>query len=80
MGDGYKTDISRCKRITDEIDRKHIAVNLGKMKINPGDPPPFKQELLDRVTSAARLANAVGLDVAPQQIPILPSVSKRGAF
>ena len=80
MSDDYKTDIRRCKRITDEIDRKHIAVYLGKAKINPGDPPPFKQELLDRVTSAASLANAVGLDIAPQQIPILPSVSKRGIF
>lgn len=76
MDDDYKTDIRRCKRITDEIDRKHIAVYLGKAKINPGDPPPFKQELLDRVTSAASLANAVGLDIAPQQIPILRSVSK----
>lgn len=69
MSDEYNADIKRCKRITDDIDRKHIAVNLGKMKINPGDPPPFKQELLDRVTSAASLANAVGLDVVPQQIP-----------
>ena len=76
MGDEYNADIRRCKRITDEIDRKHIAVNLGKMKINPGDPPPFKQELLDRVTSAASLANAVGLDVVPQRIPTR-SLSKR---
>lgn len=66
MSEEYKADIRSCKRITDEIDRKHIAVNYGKMKINPGDPPPFKQELLDRVTSGASLANAVGLDVAPQ--------------
>ena len=69
MNDEYKADIKSCKRITDEINRKHIAVNFGKVKINPGDPPPFKQELLDRVTSAASLANAVGLDVALKQIP-----------
>lgn len=62
MSDEYNTDVSRCKRIEDDIDRKHIAVNLGRSEINPGDPPPTQRALLDRVTSAARVANAVGLD------------------
>ncbi len=69
MSDEYKNDVKRCKRVVDEIDRKHIAVNFGKLKITPGDPPPFRQDLLDRVSSAARIANAVGLDLGRQQIP-----------
>jgi hypothetical protein len=35
MDDQYNADIRRCKRITTEIDRKHIAVNFGKVKVNP---------------------------------------------
>ena len=66
MDDDYKADIRRCKRITDEIDRKHIEAYTGK-PINPGDPPPLKQAILDKVTSAARIANAVGLIIDVQQ-------------
>jgi hypothetical protein len=79
MSDEYNADIRRCKRVTDEIDRKHIALNLGKMKINPGDPPPFKKELLDRVMSAASLANAVGLDEAPQRVPTRSLLKREGS-
>ena len=69
MNDEYRTDISRCKRIASEIDRKHIAVYLGK-RIDPGDPPPFRQAVLDRVKSSGALANALGLAIEPEQISV----------
>jgi hypothetical protein len=78
MSDDYKEDVKRCKRVTDEIDRKHIAVNFGKMKVTPGDPPPFRQDLLDRVSSAARIANAVGLDLGRQQVSTPLAIKREG--
>ncbi|MBF9253588.1 hypothetical protein I2I11_09820 [Pontibacter sp. 172403-2] len=74
MNEAYNEDIKRCKRVVSEIDQKHIAVNMGKAVINPGDPPPYKQALLDRVTSAANLANAVGLRIGTQQNMKVPSL------
>lgn len=68
MGDDYKADVSRCKRVVHEVDLKHVAVNFGRLSVDPGDPPPFRQELLDRVTSLASIANAVGLDVPSQPV------------
>lgn len=72
MDADYKNDVAECKRITHEIDRKHIAVNFGKAFIHPGDPPPDRQTILDRVAADARVANAVGLGraFAPLQTKI----------
>ena len=56
-------DIKQCKRIVGEIDRKHIAVNFGKLFVNPGDPPPFRQDFLDRVTAQASVTNAAGVEI-----------------
>jgi hypothetical protein len=67
MNDDYKDDVRRCARITDEIDRKHIAVNWGKLKVDLGYPPPYRDVLLDRAHAAMRLANAAGLDVPVSQ-------------
>ena len=78
LDDGWAGEYFLLDQPVHKIDRKHIAVNFGKMKINPGDPPPLKQELLDRVTSAARLANAVGLDLVPQRIPTRSLLKREG--
>jgi hypothetical protein len=63
MDSAYQEDIKQCKRIVTEIDRKHIAVNFGKVIVNPGDPPPFRQAVLDRVTAQASIANAADVQV-----------------
>jgi len=61
MDGDYLADVRSCKRIVHEIDRKHIAVNLGRAVIDPGDPPPDQRWLLERVGAAALAANATGL-------------------
>ncbi len=63
MDAAYEADIKQCKRIVGEIDRKHIAVNFGKLFVNPGDPPPFRQDFLDRVTAQASVTNAAGVEI-----------------
>ncbi|WP_149955185.1 hypothetical protein [Zafaria cholistanensis] len=40
MGDDYRWDVQRCLGMVQDIDRKRIPVNWGRVKIIPGDPPP----------------------------------------
>ena len=78
MDDEYKKDVKSCKRVIDDIDRKHIAVFIGRGDGGPGDPMVTKQELLDRVTSLARVANAVALSGDTNQVPSLPAGLSHG--
>lgn len=71
MGDDYNTDVQSCKRILKQIDRKRIPQYVGKPKINPGDPPPYREELLERVAIQGDLAAAFELEVNVQ--PIAPT-------
>jgi hypothetical protein len=68
MDNTYRSDVAACKRVVQDIDRKHIAANFGKAFIDPGDPPD-QRVILDRVILDARVANAVGLNQvrAPRQ-------------
>jgi hypothetical protein len=61
MDSAYRDDVRQCKRVNDEIDRKHIAVDYGKALVDPGDPPHDRQAVLAHVTAELRVANAVGL-------------------
>ena len=52
MDSTYRTDLSRCMQTVKDIDRKHIAVDLGA-PIDPGDPLTDREQLLDRVSAEA---------------------------
>lgn len=52
MDSTYRTDLSRCMQTVKDIDRKHIAVDLGA-PIDPGDPLTDREQFLDRVTAEA---------------------------
>jgi hypothetical protein len=71
MGDDYNTDVQSCKRIVKEIDRKRIPQYVGKPKVDPGDPPPYREALLERVAIQAELAAAFELEMNVQ--PIIPT-------
>lgn len=71
MDAAYQHDVKQCKRVVDEIDRKHIAVNYGKAMIDPGDPPRDRQSIVERVAADARVANAVGLREAEAPLPMI---------
>ena len=58
----YYQDVAKCKKVVDDIDRKHIAVNFGKLRVTVGDPPPYRQLLLERVAADARVVDAAGLE------------------
>jgi hypothetical protein len=59
MNEEYKEDVRRCMRTAKDIDLRHIELNFEKPKIGPGDPPPFRRELLDRVNSSVIVAKTV---------------------
>lgn len=63
MDQEYREHVTQCKRIVDAIDRKRIPVNFGKLKVNPGDPPPYLGALLEQVRLSSELAVAVGLEI-----------------
>jgi len=67
-------DVLQCARTIDEIDRKHILVDVHIGPPNPGDPPPFRDDLLQRATAAARLANAVGMRLSSDAVARKPNV------
>lgn len=66
MNDAYKADVARCARAIAGVDAKHIPVNFGKLDINPGDPPPYREQILEEVAHSARLIISMGLEAAPQ--------------
>jgi hypothetical protein len=78
MDQQWIDDVSQCARTIDEIDRKHILVDLHIGPPNPGDPPPFRDQLLQRATAAARLANAVGMRMSSDTVALKSNV--RGAL
>jgi hypothetical protein len=49
------------------VDRKRIPVNFGKLKVNPGDPPPYRESLTEAVRIASDISTAVGLEIAAAQ-------------
>ena len=79
MDQQWIDDVSQCARTIDEIDRKHILVDLHIGPPNPGDPPPFRDQLLQRATAAARLANAVGMRMSSDTVALKSNVA-RGAL
>jgi hypothetical protein len=74
MDQQWVDDVLQCARTIDEIDRKHILVDVHIGPPNPGDPPPFRDDLLQRATAAARLANAVGMRLSSDAVARKPNV------
>ncbi|GAA3453515.1 hypothetical protein GCM10018962_53480 [Dactylosporangium matsuzakiense] len=58
----YHEAMAACKRVTSAIDRRHIAVNLGKLHIDPGDPPADRETVRTRVDADVRALVAAGLE------------------
>lgn len=63
MDSGYRQHVEECTKILRDIDRKRIKVLVGKPSIDPGDPPPFREYMQERVTMVARFARAINLQV-----------------
>lgn len=69
MTDDYYEDVRQCARKVREIDRHFIPVNWGKAKIDPGDPPNWRLDLVEAVAVAQRIAGVQGLDSAALERP-----------
>jgi hypothetical protein len=62
MDSQYHNDTNRCRGLIDEVDRKRIPANLGRL-VDPGDPPPDREVVLDRVTATTKFLIAARLQV-----------------
>jgi hypothetical protein len=69
MNEEYYEDVRQCARKIREFDRKFIPVNWGKGKIDPGDPPTWRLDLLEAVTVSQRVAGVQGLDMPALEVP-----------
>jgi hypothetical protein len=74
MDQQWVDDVAQCARTIDEIDRKHMLVDVHIGPPNPGDPPPYRDDLLQRATAAARLANAIGMRMSSDAGALKPNV------
>ena len=63
MDQEYREHVKQCKKIVDSVDAKRIPVNFGKLKVNPGDPPPYRDALIDAVKITSNISSAVGLEI-----------------
>jgi hypothetical protein len=51
----YYEDMDACGRIIDSVNHKRIPVNFGKAHIDPGDPPRYREQILDQVAADAQV-------------------------
>jgi hypothetical protein len=77
MNDDYKDDVRRCMQTAKDIDLKQIEVDFGTLKDDLGNPPPLRQELLDRMQSSVTVAKTVVVEVAPP-VDLNRRIVKRG--
>jgi hypothetical protein len=68
MNDDYREDLGQCEKTMHEIDRKRIPPNFGKLVIDPGDPPEWRQALADRYVADIRTASTLGMEVPSEQV------------
>lgn len=59
----YRAHVQECAKTAGSIDRLQTKAVFGKPGIDPGDPPPYRQYLRERVIIAAQIARAVNLQV-----------------
>ena len=64
MNDDYKDAVRKCMQTAKDIDLKQIEVDFGALKDDLGNPPPLRQELLDRMQSSVTVARTVVVEVA----------------
>ncbi|WP_344934254.1 hypothetical protein [Actinoplanes nipponensis] len=62
----YYEDVAACKKVIHEVDRKHIAVDFGRLHIEPGDPAPDREQVLARVNADVRVLVAAGLEIVAE--------------
>ncbi|ULA63281.1 MAG: hypothetical protein LZF86_100282 [Nitrospira sp.] len=65
MDEQYRQDVKTCKRVVAEIDRKRISVNWGKAIIDPGDPPPTREQILEKADLETRIVSIASVRLLP---------------
>lgn len=68
MNDDYREDVRQCQKTVREIDLKRIPPNFGKVIIDPGDPPEWRQALADRYIADIRIASTLGMEVPSAEV------------
>lgn len=63
MDDQYVADMARCMRTVKDIDRKHLPMNFGKARFDPGDPHPHWSSLQELLRQEAAIENLVGVRI-----------------